>query len=90
MSITYFCTVKTHNFIFEWQGSKFYENELKKEQQVNQRIEKMTEQKARITKEQLKQAQAEVLCNNSVMIINVITGFSTMWTHTSPVSVLLL
>uniref|UniRef100_A0A8C1EGL0 DNA polymerase kappa n=1 Tax=Cyprinus carpio carpio TaxID=630221 RepID=A0A8C1EGL0_CYPCA len=41
-------------------GSKFYENELKKEQQVNQRIEKMMEQKARITKEQLKQAQAEV------------------------------
>uniref|UniRef100_A0A672NDX2 Uncharacterized protein n=1 Tax=Sinocyclocheilus grahami TaxID=75366 RepID=A0A672NDX2_SINGR len=41
-------------------GSKFYENELKKEQQVNQRIEKMMEQKARVTKEQLKQAQAEV------------------------------
>ncbi|KAF4112993.1 DNA polymerase kappa [Onychostoma macrolepis] len=41
-------------------GSKFYENELKKEQQVNQRIEKMMEQKARTTKEQLKQAQAEV------------------------------
>ncbi len=58
MSITYCCTVKK-NFV-EWQGSKFYENELKKEQQVNQRIEKMMEQKARITKEQLKQAQAEV------------------------------
>ncbi|XP_073696505.1 DNA polymerase kappa [Garra rufa] len=41
-------------------GSKFYENELKKEQQVNQRIEKMMEQKARITEEQMKQAQAEV------------------------------
>ncbi|XP_067262699.1 DNA polymerase kappa [Chanodichthys erythropterus] len=41
-------------------GSKFYENELKKERQVNQRIEKMMEQKARITKEQMKQAQAEV------------------------------
>uniref|UniRef100_A0A9J8D561 DNA polymerase kappa n=1 Tax=Cyprinus carpio carpio TaxID=630221 RepID=A0A9J8D561_CYPCA len=41
-------------------GSRFYENELKKEQQVNQRIEKMMEQKARITKEMMKQAQAEV------------------------------
>ncbi|XP_059403719.1 DNA polymerase kappa-like [Carassius carassius] len=41
-------------------GSRFYENELKKEQQVNQRIEKMMEQKARITKELMKQAQAEV------------------------------
>uniref|UniRef100_A0A8C1RGN8 DNA polymerase kappa n=1 Tax=Cyprinus carpio TaxID=7962 RepID=A0A8C1RGN8_CYPCA len=36
-------------------GSRFYENELKKEQQVNQRIEKMMEQKARITKELMKQ-----------------------------------
>ncbi|XP_068077613.2 DNA polymerase kappa [Danio rerio] len=41
-------------------GSRFYENELKKERQVNQRIEKMMEQKAKITKEQMKQAQAEV------------------------------
>ncbi|KAK2911764.1 hypothetical protein Q8A67_003897 [Cirrhinus molitorella] len=41
-------------------GSRFYENELKKEQQVNQRIEKMMEQKARITEEQMKQAHAEV------------------------------
>ncbi|XP_067294356.1 DNA polymerase kappa isoform X2 [Pseudorasbora parva] len=41
-------------------GSKFYENELKKERQVNQRIEKMMEQKSRITKDQMKQAQAEV------------------------------
>ncbi|XP_051961202.1 DNA polymerase kappa [Xyrauchen texanus] len=41
-------------------GSRFYENELKKEQQVNQRIKKMMEQKAKITKEQMKQAQAEV------------------------------
>ncbi|XP_050965057.1 DNA polymerase kappa isoform X2 [Labeo rohita] len=41
-------------------GSRFYENELKKEQQVNQRIEKMMEQKAKITEEQMKQAQAEV------------------------------
>lgn len=41
-------------------GSRFYENELKKDRQVNQRIEKMMEQKAKITKEQMKQAQAEV------------------------------
>ncbi|XP_051533060.1 DNA polymerase kappa [Myxocyprinus asiaticus] len=41
-------------------GSKFYENELKKERQVNQRIKRMMEQKAKITKEQMKQAQAEV------------------------------
>lgn len=42
------------------QGSKFYENELKKEQQVNQRIEKMMLQKAQITEQQLKKAQAQV------------------------------
>lgn len=41
-------------------GSRFYENELKKEQQVNQRIEKMMHQKARITEEQLLKAQAQV------------------------------
>ncbi|XP_041956006.1 DNA polymerase kappa isoform X2 [Alosa sapidissima] len=41
-------------------GSKFYENELKKERQVNQRIEKMMEQKARITEQHLKTAQAQV------------------------------
>ncbi|XP_024131239.1 DNA polymerase kappa [Oryzias melastigma] len=41
-------------------GSKFYENELKKDQQVNQRIEKMMLQKARITQAQLKKAQAQV------------------------------
>lgn len=34
---------------------------------MNQRIEKMVEQKARITKEQMKQAQAEVI--NSVLIV---------------------
>lgn len=45
---------------FESQGSRFYENELKKDRQVNQRIEKMMEQKAQITKEQMKPAQAEV------------------------------
>ncbi|XP_034547629.1 DNA polymerase kappa [Notolabrus celidotus] len=41
-------------------GSKFYENELKREQQVNQRIEKMMLQKAQITEHQLKKAQAQV------------------------------
>lgn len=42
-------------------GSKFYENELKKEHQVNQRIEKMMLQKAHITEQQLKTAQAQVI-----------------------------
>ncbi|CAN9513307.1 unnamed protein product [Ophioblennius macclurei] len=41
-------------------GSRFYENELKKEQQVNQRIEKMLLQKAQITEQQLKTAQVQV------------------------------
>ncbi|XP_035999483.1 LOW QUALITY PROTEIN: DNA polymerase kappa [Fundulus heteroclitus] len=41
-------------------GSRFYENELKKEQQVNQRIEKMMQQKARLTEQQLQRAQAQV------------------------------
>ncbi|XP_070689900.1 DNA polymerase kappa [Pempheris klunzingeri] len=41
-------------------GSRFYENELKREQQVNQRIEKMMLQKARTTDQQLKKAQAQV------------------------------
>lgn len=42
------------------QGSRFYENELKREQQVNQRIEKMMLQKTQITEQQLKKAQAQV------------------------------
>ncbi|XP_049435518.1 DNA polymerase kappa isoform X1 [Epinephelus fuscoguttatus] len=41
-------------------GSRFYENELKREQQVNQRIEKMMQQKAQITEQQLKKAHAQV------------------------------
>ncbi|KAL3063112.1 hypothetical protein OYC64_002820 [Pagothenia borchgrevinki] len=41
-------------------GSRFYENELKREQQVNQRIEKMMLQKAQITEQQLNKAQAQV------------------------------
>lgn len=47
------------------QGSKFYENELKREQQVNQRIEKMMLQKEQITEQQLKKAQAQVRCVKS-------------------------
>lgn len=42
------------------QGSKFYENEVKREQQVNQRIEKMMLQKEQITEQHLKKAQAQV------------------------------
>ncbi|XP_075864234.1 DNA polymerase kappa isoform X2 [Microcebus murinus] len=41
-------------------GSRFYENELKKEKQVNQRIENMMQQKAQITSQQLRKAQAQV------------------------------
>uniref|UniRef100_A0A8C9SP45 DNA polymerase kappa n=1 Tax=Scleropages formosus TaxID=113540 RepID=A0A8C9SP45_SCLFO len=41
-------------------GSKFYENELKKEQQVNQRIEKMMLQKAQITEQQFRKAEGQV------------------------------
>uniref|UniRef100_A0A096MHJ4 DNA polymerase kappa n=1 Tax=Poecilia formosa TaxID=48698 RepID=A0A096MHJ4_POEFO len=41
-------------------GSRFYGNELKKEQQVNQRIEKMMHQKAQITEQLLQKAQAQV------------------------------
>uniref|UniRef100_A0A8C0ZG51 DNA polymerase kappa n=1 Tax=Cyanistes caeruleus TaxID=156563 RepID=A0A8C0ZG51_CYACU len=41
-------------------GSKFYENELKKDQQVNQRIEKMMQLKEKITAQQLLKAQLQV------------------------------
>nr|XP_043881532.1 DNA polymerase kappa isoform X1 [Solea senegalensis] len=41
-------------------GSRFYENELKREQQVNQRIGRMMQQKAQITEQQLKKAQDQV------------------------------
>ncbi|XP_007941547.1 DNA polymerase kappa [Orycteropus afer afer] len=41
-------------------GSRFYGNELKKEKQVNQRIENMMQQKAQITSQQLKKAQLQV------------------------------
>uniref|UniRef100_A0AAQ6AF37 DNA polymerase kappa n=1 Tax=Amphiprion ocellaris TaxID=80972 RepID=A0AAQ6AF37_AMPOC len=48
-------------------GSKFYENELKREQQVNRRIEKMMLQKAQITEQQLKKAQVQVEKTASVL-----------------------
>ncbi|NWR73776.1 POLK polymerase, partial [Centropus unirufus] len=41
-------------------GSRFYENELKKDQQVNQRIEKMMQIKEKITTQQLLKAQQQV------------------------------
>ncbi|XP_027970391.1 DNA polymerase kappa [Eumetopias jubatus] len=41
-------------------GSRFYGNELKKEKQVNQRIENMMQQKAQITSQQLREAQLQV------------------------------
>uniref|UniRef100_A0A2K5KSW8 DNA polymerase kappa n=1 Tax=Cercocebus atys TaxID=9531 RepID=A0A2K5KSW8_CERAT len=41
-------------------GSRFYGNELKKEKQVNQRIENMMQQKAQITSQQLRKAQLQV------------------------------
>ncbi|XP_044877513.1 DNA polymerase kappa isoform X1 [Mauremys mutica] len=40
-------------------GSRFYENELKKDQQVNQRIEKMMQLKDKITSQQLLKAQLQ-------------------------------
>ncbi|KAM8962339.1 DNA polymerase kappa isoform 2-T2 [Pelodytes ibericus] len=41
-------------------GSRFYDNELKKDQQVNQRIEKMMLQKAQLTSQQIKKTQVQV------------------------------
>ncbi|CAM9984183.1 unnamed protein product [Lampetra fluviatilis] len=41
-------------------GSRFYENELKKEQQVNQKIEKMLQQKGQLTDQQIRQAELQV------------------------------
>ncbi|XP_075038100.1 DNA polymerase kappa [Mixophyes fleayi] len=41
-------------------GSRFYDNELKKDQQVNQRIEKMLQQKSLLTSSQIKKAQIQV------------------------------
>ncbi|XP_025913154.1 DNA polymerase kappa isoform X6 [Apteryx rowi] len=42
-------------------GSRFYENELKKDKQVNQRIEKMMQLKEKITSPQLLKAQLQVV-----------------------------
>lgn len=50
-------------FTIFFQGSRFYENELKKDQQVNQRIEKMMQLKEKITTQQLLKAQLQVLIN---------------------------
>uniref|UniRef100_A0A8B9PEL5 DNA polymerase kappa n=1 Tax=Apteryx owenii TaxID=8824 RepID=A0A8B9PEL5_APTOW len=41
-------------------GSRFYENELKKDKQLNQRIEKMMQLKEKITSQQLLKAQLQV------------------------------
>ncbi|XP_066458977.1 DNA polymerase kappa [Eleutherodactylus coqui] len=41
-------------------GSKFYDSELKKDQQVNQRIEKMLQQKSLLSSSQIKKAQIQV------------------------------
>lgn len=41
-------------------GSRYYENELKKEKQVNKRIENLMHQKAQITDQQLRKAQLQV------------------------------
>lgn len=62
MHISISCTPEsvTTVLVVFLQGSKFYENELKRDKQVNQRIEKMMLQKAQITEQQLKKAQAQV------------------------------
>ncbi|XP_038257957.1 DNA polymerase kappa isoform X2 [Dermochelys coriacea] len=44
-------------------GSRFYENELKKDQQVNQRIEKMLQLKNKITSQQVLKAQLQSTSN---------------------------
>uniref|UniRef100_A0A2H6N2D9 UmuC domain-containing protein n=1 Tax=Micrurus carvalhoi TaxID=3147026 RepID=A0A2H6N2D9_9SAUR len=41
-------------------GSRFYENELKKDQQVNKRIEKMLKLKSKITDQQILKAQSQM------------------------------
>ncbi|XP_054983047.1 DNA polymerase kappa isoform X2 [Sorex araneus] len=44
-------------------GSRYYENELKKEKQVNKRIENLMQQKAQITNQQLRKAQLQSTSN---------------------------
>uniref|UniRef100_A0AC11EW50 DNA polymerase kappa n=1 Tax=Ovis aries TaxID=9940 RepID=A0AC11EW50_SHEEP len=51
-------------------GSRFYGNELKKEKQVNQRIENMMQQKAQITSQQLRKAQLQVL----IQLLNIVVA----------------
>ncbi|XP_026870860.2 DNA polymerase kappa [Electrophorus electricus] len=52
---------KINNIILEAsKGSRFYVNEVKKEQQVNERIGKMMRHKAKLTEQQIQKAQAEV------------------------------
>ncbi|KAM9464079.1 LOW QUALITY PROTEIN: DNA polymerase kappa-like [Salvelinus alpinus] len=72
---------KINNIIMKSsKGSRFYENEMKKEQQVNQRIERMMLQKAHITEQQLSKAQTQVekitfdlerVCDLSRVIVHV-------------------
>uniref|UniRef100_A0A4W4E8A6 Uncharacterized protein n=1 Tax=Electrophorus electricus TaxID=8005 RepID=A0A4W4E8A6_ELEEL len=51
---------KINNIILEAsKGSRFYVNEVKKEQQVNERIGKMMRHKAKLTEQQIQKAQAE-------------------------------
>lgn len=69
-------------FCFPTQGSRFYENELKKEKQVNQRIETMMQQKAQITSQQLRKAQLQVLIylvNKVEAGIIVVDGLNALW-----------
>uniref|UniRef100_W5MDZ8 DNA polymerase kappa n=1 Tax=Lepisosteus oculatus TaxID=7918 RepID=W5MDZ8_LEPOC len=54
-------TDKINKIILETsKGSRFYENERKKEQQVNLKIERMMQQKTQITEHQLRKAQMQV------------------------------
>lgn len=64
-------------WFFFFQGSKFYENELKKDQQVNQRIEKMMQLKEKITAQQLLKAQLQVLIFWRLIGVN--AGSLTFW-----------
>ena len=54
--------------LFLHSGSRFYGHELKKEKQVNQRIENMMQQKAQITSQQLRKAQLQVL----IQLLNIV------------------
>lgn len=56
--------INVKQFEYLWQGSKFYEHELRKDQQVNKRIEKILKQKSKITDQQIMKAQLQVLSNS--------------------------